>query len=279
VGINEEFPDYQLDVNGNIRGNGLIKRNQMETNFIYSKQGALIEGELLVEDFIATNYLASEKTGSVVAYSLNFNQIIFFDIVRGNIVGIPGEPGSGLDSINMFDCVEPQVSQVGEAALPQSPYVASYGRIATDLVYGTELLTRAGVVESSPRAYVFPPLPVQEKMNITKVRFVFRLLHLNVSTNPHLSIGSGFNPDGSYESYLVIFLKINNSYYNVKNEFDDRRTIFSVRSFPDRGFSTCMSPWILYENIFSNPNDLRSYVFGNPYGSTIRLGEIQMQFK
>jgi hypothetical protein len=310
IGINKTPTDnFKLDVNGDIRGNGrltvanditvdkvftnlleangnivssaLIKGNQVETNFIYSQQGGLINGELLVQDFTAKNYLASEKTGSVFAYSLNFNQINFIDIVRGDIRGIPGEPGSGLEQINMFDCVEPQVSQVGEPALPQSPYVASYGRIATDLAYGTELINRSGVVESSPRAYKFPPDPVQEKMNITKVRFVFRLLHLNVSTNPqdHISIGSGFNLDGSYESYLVIFLKINNSYYSDKNEHDDKRTIFSVRSYPDRGFSTCLSPWILYENIFSNPGDLRSYVFGVPYGSTIRLGEIQMQFK
>ena len=50
-----------LEANGNIVSSALIKGNQVETNFIYSQQGGLINGELLVQDFTAKKYLASEK--------------------------------------------------------------------------------------------------------------------------------------------------------------------------------------------------------------------------
>ena len=44
-----------LEVNGDITSSALIKGNQMETNFIYSKQGGKVEGILEVSDFTAKN--------------------------------------------------------------------------------------------------------------------------------------------------------------------------------------------------------------------------------
>jgi hypothetical protein len=257
-----------LECNGNITSSALIKTNQFETNFIYSKQGALIEGEVTVSDFTAKNYLASEKTGSVFAYTLNFTTV--FDIVKGNIVGIPGEPGSELNHVNLFDTIYAD----------GSPYVASYGDVADNLAYGTELVTRSGVVEEQTRLFEINRA-LREKLQVTKCRFIFRLLHFDTINNPVTSVGSGLTFDNIYESYLVVFLRINDAYYNVKNEYDNKRTIFKIRSYPGKGYSTCYSPWLLYDptSFPYNRNDNRSYTFGLPYGNAIRIGSVSCQFK
>jgi hypothetical protein len=269
-----------LECNGDITSSALIKTNQFETNFIYSKQGALIEGEVTVSDFTAKNYLASEKTGSVFAFSLNFNVNTFYDLVRGNILPLLlGEAGAGFNGVNQYDTTQPDPPSIGMAYAPISPYVSSYGDVTPDLIFGTELVTRSGVVESSPRLYKFPPDPIVEPMNITKVRFIIRLYHIDTVNNPISSVGSGLNFDGSYTSHAVIYLKINNTFFYVKNEYDSKRTIFKIKSFGSN-YSTNISPWLLYDsNMITSPGDRREFHVGLPYGNAIRIGQIIAQYK
>jgi hypothetical protein len=94
VGIAKSASDgFMLDVDGNIRGS-IIDSAQLITNSIYSKQGGFIAGILEVDDLLAKNTIKSNITGSVSAFSISFNTPC--DLVRGNIRGVPGEPGSRL---------------------------------------------------------------------------------------------------------------------------------------------------------------------------------------
>jgi hypothetical protein len=76
------------------------------------------------------------------------------------------------------------------------------------------------------------------------------------------------------------FLQINSTLYDVKNELGDLRTVFIIRSYPARGYSTNISHWILYDPAtILNRDDFRYYSFGLPYGNAIRLSDVIMKCK
>jgi hypothetical protein len=161
LGIGKTPSDsFMLDVNGNIRGS-VIDSAQLITNRIYSEQGDFIAGTLEVDNLLAKYTIQSEVTGSVAAFSIHFNTTTPIDIETNFIRSLPGEPGSGLDHINMFDLI----------AATNSPFIGSYGEVNFNLPGGA-MSTRFGILEPSDRLYEINK-PVVEKSDISKVRFIF----------------------------------------------------------------------------------------------------------
>jgi hypothetical protein len=266
VGIMKDPTDgYALDVGGNFRCTGSANSSQLFTTNINANQGTITN--LKVNDLLLTNSIKSEKTGSVFAYSLQFNTV--FDLATDALVVPPGEPGSETNHINVFDTI----------AAEGSPYVASYGDVANNQPVSQGLVDRSGVQNLSTRLFQINR-PLSEKMNITKFRFVFRLLHFDSINNPIVTPYSNLTFDEIYESYMWVFLVNNGVYDNVPNEFDDKRTLFKIRSYAARGYSTNISPWIYLDPTTPiNRNNIRYYGLAIPWGNAVRVGSYSMQFK